>query len=359
MTSPGGRVTTAVLAAARRLWHDSRSMSGRDGSPRMARARIPHWWIYPVALICVWTIWAALLSAYEAWPLYATRWPMALTMVFGSFVAGSTPAGGAAVAYPVFTKLLAIPSHEAALFGLMIQAVGMTMATLFIVTRNIRFEPTALRNSLIGAFPGVMLGLAFLRLPAHVPRLGFSCLLLVFAIVLYRSHWRHERITRIELELNQADKARFALTGFVGGLIASTMGSGADMLCFMVMTLGYGLDERVAVPTSVMVMAAVSLVGFGFRLLLPQPIGVVWEYWAVAAPVVAIGAPLGAWVASKINASLILALVFVLVSIEVVSTALLVPLDGARALWLLGVAGVAALWFWRLRQVRRRTLTAA
>ncbi len=51
-------------------------------------------------------------------------------MVFGSFVAGSTAAGGGAVSFPVFTKLLHIPADEARTFGLLIQSVGMTMASV-------------------------------------------------------------------------------------------------------------------------------------------------------------------------------------------------------------------------------------
>lgn len=310
------------------------------------------WWIYPVVLVSLWALWAVLMTTHAAWPLFRTRWPMALTMVFGSFVAGSTPAGGAAVAFPVFTKLLAIPTTDAALFGLMIQSVGMSMAALFIVTRELRFEPAVLRAALLGALPGVMLGLAWLRLPAHVPRLGFSCLLLTFAIVLYRSHWRRERPRVDALTLAPADRLRFALTGLAGGLFASAMGSGTDMLCFMVMTLGYGLDERVAVRTAVMVTAATSVVGFAFRLLLPEPIGVVWEYWAVAVPVVVLGAPLGAWVTSRVPARVILVFVFVLVGAEAVSTSLLLPLDGGRAGFVLAIGAVAAVWFHRLRQLR-------
>ncbi|MEP4076781.1 sulfite exporter TauE/SafE family protein [Haloferula sp.] len=313
--------------------------------------------IYPLVLGLVWGIWAAAMTAGGWWSLFETRWPMALTMVFGSFVAGSTPAGGGSVAYPVFTKVLAIPSADAALFGLMIQAVGMSMAALFILTRGIRIQVTVWKWTVLGAVPGVMLGLAFVTLPENVPRLTFSCLLLVFAVTLYRSHWKRKHRPEKEIaDWSRRDGLRFAFTGLIGGVVASQLGSGADMLCFMVMTLGYGLNERLAVPTSVVVMATVSVVGFFFRMLLPQPIGVVWEYWAVAAPVVAVGAPLGAWVASRIHNDAILLLVFVLIVAEVVSTSLLVPVDGPRALVLIGVVAGASIWFRMLRRLRERRL---
>lgn len=315
-------------------------------------------WVYPVALGVVWISWLVAMQVAEAWGLYLTRWPMALTMVFGSFVAGSTPAGGGAVAYPVFTKALSIPTGDAALFGLMIQAVGMNMAALFILTRGIRVNFKVIGWTLLGALPAVMAGLAWVELPKNVPRLAFSSLLLVFAFTLYRSHWkrRHRPETRL-VAFTDRDGGRFALVGVVGGLLASQLGSGADMLCFMLMTLGYGLDERIAVPTSVVTMGVVSGVGFLFRLMLPEPIGVVWEYWAVAAPVVALGAPLGAWVASKVKVGALLVFVFVLVSVEVVTTAILVPIDAPRAVMLGGVLLVSVLWFRRLRVLRQKHLS--
>jgi uncharacterized membrane protein YfcA len=312
---------------------------------------------FPLVLGLVWGAWSAVMTAGGWWSLYETRWPMALTMVFGSFVAGSTPAGGGAVAYPVFTKLLAVPSADAALFGLMIQAVGMSMAALFIVTRRIEINIRVWRSSVLGAVPGVMVGLAWISLPENVPRLTFSGLLLVFAMTLYRSHWKRKHWPEGTIaHWSRRDALRFTLTGFVGGMVASQLGSGADMLCFMVMTLGYGLSERIAVPTSVVIMATVSVVGFLFRMILPQPIGVVWEYWAVAAPVVAVGAPLGAWVASRVHNDAILFLVFILVVAEVVSTSLLVPIDGPRLAVVAGVALVAAVWFRMLRRLRESRL---
>ena len=62
---------------------------------------------------------------------------MSLTMTAGSFVAGATPTGGAAVAFPVFTKVLQIPTNEARTFGLMIQSIGMTSAALFILQKRL------------------------------------------------------------------------------------------------------------------------------------------------------------------------------------------------------------------------------
>ena len=315
---------------------------------------------FPLTLVLLWAVWGIAMTVVGAWALYQTRWPMALTMVFGSFVAGSTPAGGGAVAYPVFTKALSIPTGDAALFGLMIQAVGMNMAALFIFTRGIRIEARVFRWAILGAAPGVMIGLQWLELPSNVPKLVFSSLLMVFAITLYRSHWKRKHQPEKSITgWTRRDGWRFAGAGLVGGLAASQLGSGADMLCFMVMTMGFGLDERIAVPTSVVIMGATSAVGFAFRMLQPEPVGVVWEYWAVAAPVVAVGAPVGAWVASKVKGDAIWLGVFVLIVVEVVTTVIIVPIDGPRGVMLIAVFGLAFLWFRRLRKMRVRRWSAS
>lgn len=313
--------------------------------------------IFVPVLLGVWVVWAVAMSLAGAWELFATRWPMALTMVFGSFIAGSTPAGGGSVAYPVFTKMLAIPSEDAALFGLMIQAVGMSMASLFIVLRRVVFSAPVVRWTVVGSVPGVIGGLLWLDPPQNFPRLTFSCLLLAFGVSIYRSHWarRHSPEGAVR-PWGKSERLRFAGVGLVGGVVSSQLGSGADMLCFMVMTMAYGLDERRAVPTSVLVMAVTSVAGFLFRMLMAEPVGVVWEYWAVAVPVVAIGAPLGAWVASRVPGDFILRAILVLISVEVATTGVLVPIDEPRAMWVVAVFLAATQWFRAMRKFRVRRL---
>ncbi|MDJ0901719.1 MAG: hypothetical protein QNJ55_23255 [Xenococcus sp. MO_188.B8] len=61
------------------------------------------------------------------------NWQVALTMVFGSEIAGETSVGGGAVAFPVFTKVLHIAPQDAKLFSLAIQSVGMTAASVAII----------------------------------------------------------------------------------------------------------------------------------------------------------------------------------------------------------------------------------
>ena len=87
----------------------------------------PRQYLYPLALILIYFAWTSHMLLADRWHIFADWWPMSLTMVLGSFVAGASAEGGAAVAFPVFTKLLHISAPEARTFGLMIQSAGMTI----------------------------------------------------------------------------------------------------------------------------------------------------------------------------------------------------------------------------------------
>ena len=56
-------------------------------------------------------------------------------MAVGSFIAGSTFLGGGAVAFPALTKFMHITPIDAKTFSLAIQSVGMSAASIYIITR--------------------------------------------------------------------------------------------------------------------------------------------------------------------------------------------------------------------------------
>ncbi|MGB5592583.1 MAG: sulfite exporter TauE/SafE family protein, partial [Crocosphaera sp.] len=74
--------------------------------------------------LTTWILWLTLLGTKDAFSHLLNHWQIALTMLFGSMIAGGTSMGGGAVAFPVFTKLLHIPPHDAKIFSLAIQIVG-------------------------------------------------------------------------------------------------------------------------------------------------------------------------------------------------------------------------------------------
>ncbi|MCK5889994.1 MAG: sulfite exporter TauE/SafE family protein, partial [Methylococcales bacterium] len=81
--------------------------------------------------LVTWAVWSG-YTYPNGQATIAQNWPITLTMVFGSFIAGATSEGGGAIAFPVFTKVLAMPPFDAKVFSLAIQSIGMMAATVTI-----------------------------------------------------------------------------------------------------------------------------------------------------------------------------------------------------------------------------------
>ncbi|MCB1099704.1 MAG: sulfite exporter TauE/SafE family protein [Verrucomicrobiae bacterium] len=314
--------------------------------------------LYPSALAILLCVWCTAMQVTGNWHLLRDHWQMSATMVLGSFVAGSTPAGGGAVAFPVFTKVLAVKSSDAALFGLMIQSIGMSMASLFIISRRIPFYGTVYRWAAIGGSISVVPAVLLLKIPAPLPKLLFSCLIFAFGLVLYwmQSTSSNEPGTLADdaPRFSPRQRLHLLLTGMAGGVLASQLGSGADMLSFIVMIVALGLAPKKAIPTTVLTMATISVAGFLAKLALqPGEIGIVWHYWAVSVPVVAIGAPLGAFVLSKLPQQVVVRWVLALIVAEVASTLLVIDLTSGRITFIAATLAVACLWIWFLVHCRK------
>ena len=309
---------------------------------------------YPVLLVLLATSWAAWMTASGSWSLFRDGWPISVTMAFGSFVAGSTAAGGGAVAYPVFTKLLQIPSPDARTFGLTIQSIGMTMASVVILTRRIPIVPAVIVWTSIGGVVGQVVGLFWLQLPGVYPRILFTSVTITFAGALVISRWFVRSHPRDTIDLSTASRrVRFVAMGVVGGVVAANVGSGIDLLTFMVTTLAFGLDEKISTPTTVVIMAANSLVGFALLGTSGQ-IGVVWDYWLCAVPIVAVGAPLGAWAASRVHRDVIIRFLLVLITAEFATTVALVRFDAASFALVAASVISCSLWFGAMLRYRQR-----
>ena len=140
-----------------------------------------------IALL-VWSTWLILLGAKEAFSYLLNNWEIALTMVFGSAIAGGTSLGGGAVAFPVFTKILHIPPSDAKIFSLAIQSVGMTAAATTILLTGIKVELRVILWGSLGGFLGVFVGSAFLApfVPPDVIKMSFTVMLTSFAITLLK-----------------------------------------------------------------------------------------------------------------------------------------------------------------------------
>jgi uncharacterized membrane protein YfcA len=251
------------------------------------------------------------------------HWPMAVAMAAGSYVAGSTPMGGGTVGFPVLVLLMDLPATLGRDFSFAIQAVGMTSASIYIFCSRQELEWPMLRAALPGALLGTPLGIIFVAPLASdlFIKLLFASMWCSFGLLHLR---RINEITGYE-GMTPHDKSfdhRVGfIVGFFGGLtIASITGVGIDMFIYMFLVLWCHADLKIAIPTSVVLMAFTSLVGISVKLLTGGVQPGTFENWLAAAPVVAIGAPFGALVVSKVGRRPTLIVVSILCVVQFIWT---------------------------------------
>ncbi|MFN9149880.1 MAG: TSUP family transporter [Bacteroidota bacterium] len=248
-------------------------------------------------------------------------WPASLTMVFGSFIAGASAEGGGAIAFPVFTLLLKIPPVDARSFSFMIQSVGMVSASLLILGRGIPVELRAVKWPALGGIVGLLAGTWWVApyLPPVETKLFFVSLWMAFGIGLWRANRSRMRTVRSGLpEVRASGDGPTRLTaGVIGGIVTASVGNGVDLITFCVLTLRYGVDEKVATPTSVVLMSILTVCGFALHALVEKDVSdTMYHAWLAAAPVVLFFAPLGAFVISKWNRLAIANLLIIIIVVQ-------------------------------------------
>ncbi len=277
----------------------------------------------------VWLIWWYAGGGCELVGLIERQWPVTLTMVFGSFIAGATSEGGGAIAFPVFTKLLEIHPADAKVFSLAIQSVGMTSASLVIVAMRVPVEWRVILWASLAGIPGMLLGAAViapLLTPAFI-KLSFTLLVTSFAVTLYALN-RDIRLCHEHMpSRNPIALGVVAAAGFIGGVMSGLVGNGIDIITFSVIVLLFRISEKVATPTSVILMAINSIVGFALHAwFIGGFTAEIQDWWLSAIPVVVVGAPLGAIVCSRLDRHIIAKFLIGLIFIEFVTSLWLIPM---------------------------------
>ena len=149
------------------------------------------------------------------------------------------------------------------------------------------------------------------RLTGPQKKMGFVSIWFAFASVLFLLNIYRKRRTFIQIPEFHAWKATvLLLAGICGGVFTAFSGSGLDICSFAILTLLFRVSEKTATPTSVVLMAGNSIMGFYWRGVMMGNISpLTWEYLAVCIPVVVIGAPLGSLIGSHFHRLVLAALV--------------------------------------------------
>jgi uncharacterized membrane protein YfcA len=254
--------------------------------------------------------------------------------------------GGGTVGFPVLVMVMDLPATLGRDFSFAVQSVGMTSASIYILSRRQPIEWPMLRAALVGALIGTPLGIVYLAPLASdlAIKLLFATLLCSFGLLHLR---RINEITGYH-GITPTDLAFDNKAGFLVGLlasmtVASITGVGIDMMIYMVLVLLCHADLKIAIPTSVILMAFTSLVGLSVKLLTGSVQPGTFENWLAAAPVVAIGAPLGALVVNRIGRRATLLFVSLLCVGQFIWT--LVHERGALTSWSLAASILGVLLF--------------
>jgi len=269
-------------------------------------------------------------------PTATPAYYMSITMIFGSMFAGATSEGGAAVAFPVMTLIFNIAPPVARDFSFMIQSVGMTAASFNILFMRVHIVWTSVIYCTIGGLIGVTFGLEHVapQLTPPYAKMYFVVIWASFAGALYWLNRIHDR--PVYLTVNPTNTPEIwqsadlvphtwriaalvlnwkALTllagGFLGGIFTSMSGSGIDICSFALLTLYFRVSEKVATPTSVVLMAVNSFIAMCYRQFYMEGLHPeAWSFFVVCVPIVVIGAPMGALVGSYFHRLVLAGLVY-------------------------------------------------
>ena len=368
-----------------------------DGRTRAVLSSRPA--VRSVAVYCVpaaaTLTWLIAVVAADEFGRVADHWESTITMIFGSFLAGSSPEGGGAVAFPIFTKVLEAPAAVARTFSLSIQAVGMTVASIVILLTGRTIEWRAFVVALPLGVAGFFVGLFALgdrselfwgfRVSPAYAKVTFTITLAAMAYLMFVILRSQDKGADRCPIWNARVSVGLAGAAFVGGAITSLTGTGVNVMLFLFIVLMAGLHPRVGVPTSILTMASLSIVGFvalslihgqfdlGFNAMgevisvsdrvadPPLQAGRVdlLGFWLAAVPVVVWGAPLGTWVVHILHERRLIMFVGVLAFVEVLTTVIFLDdLRSNRALLAYFVGGLilALVGVRVLRRYRRSIL---
>lgn len=338
----------------------ARERGGLEAVPVTVRRLAP----FLLWLALFYTAWITLVVSGGFADEVAAHWPIAASMAAGSYFAGSTPMGGGTVGFPVLVLAFDAPAALGRNFALAVQSIGMVSASIYILASRKAVDWALLRWTLAGSLVATPLAAAFIAPVASdlFVKLLFAVVWCSFGVIHFLKLRAIVKPEGERIPEPALDRAIGLAIGLCGGVVAALTGVGVDMIVYAFLVLLYRSDIKVAIPTSVILMAATSLIGIGSNLALMgldssryaiQP--EVFYNWLAAAPVVALGAPLGALVVSRMPRAPTLLIVsglciaqYVWVLAEERVTGL--PLAAALG----GVLAMNALFLWLFRIGERR-----
>lgn len=319
--------------------------------------------------------------------IYPAYLSMAIAMILGSFIAGSTPIGGGVVSFPVAVLIIRFSSSEGRDFGIMIQSISMSAAMYLICLSKPHLISTKLvviptLAGLLGVFVGFQV-----EMNSELINVVFTTFILCFAMVYYYKaeiltvvtrnlpraavHNSHKPNAEVPAPLEITMLTILFLCGVVGGFITCNVGSGADIMLYMFGTFIYNpavgsrfaISEHTLTASAIMVMATLCIVttflrhlGFGNEPISSR----VYLCWAASVPVVVLMAPLGSLILTPEYTDLLRMAFFVIAGLQFIMFAVF-KIKGDVSAWigisicvLLTVAACGMHYAYTRRTMKRR-----
>jgi len=304
-----------------------------DDAPLLTKLLVRHRRLVGILIPLVFfeLLWWAQAIKHDYFSYFPDRYLLSITMIFGASVAGMTSEGGGAVAFPVMTLALGIKPTVARDFSLMIQSCGMTAAAFTIFWMKVKLEKHSLLFCSTGAAGGLIFGLEVVDAALTPPqkKLSFVCIWFSFAFALFLLNREHKRKTFDQIpDFGAWQAVLLVCVGFLGGIFSAVAGSGVDICSFSVLSLLFRVSEKVSTPTSIVLMAINTCIGFYWRQMMTET-GVeedAWGYLIVCVPIVVIFAPLGSIISSHFHRQVLAALVYLLDTVALVTAFAVIPM---------------------------------
>jgi uncharacterized membrane protein YfcA len=316
----------------------------------------PLWyWSYLAIVLIVWTWY---MVSFEKFGILQENVIVMITMVFGSFVAGSSPEGSASLAYPIFTLYLGIIPDVARNFAFAIQSIGMTAASIFILNKKIPLDWNYIIYVTIGGLGGLLLGSYYLipLVPPIYAKLIFVSLWLSFGIILYLENQKENRIIYEKIiNLKNSDAINLLIFGFIGGGISSLFGTGINIFTFCFLVIYYKINEKVATPSSIIIMTLETIVGFALHALIMKDIEQqTYDMWLSCIPIVIFFAPFGAYIVHKISRNSFSNFLYFIFLVQYIGAMIVIKPDLSKTVVSLSIIVVGIVFFRYISNLKRK-----